>query len=271
MQIWVGTILGILIAILAWRAHTLSLSGAMVAAAVGGLIFGLGGVAWAILLLGFFISSSALSRSFPSKKSSLIEKFAKGSQRDWGQVAANGGLGALLAVIHALYPTQSWPWFAFAGAMAAVNADTWSTELGVLNPSLPRLINSGKEVERGTSGGISRFGNLAAFGGALFIAVLAGFFPTGISSIWNYWLVVVFSSTLAGLGGAFFDSYLGATIQAIFWCPTCQKETERYPLHICGTSTTKKRGWDWMNNDVVNFTASIVGAILGLSIWWIIK
>jgi uncharacterized protein (TIGR00297 family) len=264
MQIIIGPILGILIALLAWRAHALSRSGALAAALTGGLIFGLGGLPWATLLLAFFISSSALSRAFAAKKSSLSEKFAKGSQRDWGQVTANGGLGAALVIIHALFPNQAWPWFAYAGAMAAVNADTWSTELGVLNPTPPRLINSWKLVDRGTSGGISQLGSIAALGGALFIAILAGFFfPEGLHS-WAGFTSAIVSITLGGLFGAFFDSFLGATHQAIYWCPKCQKETERHPLHLCGTHTSQLRGWSWMNNDVVNLAASITGALVAI-------
>jgi uncharacterized protein (TIGR00297 family) len=266
MQILIGSSLGILIALLAWRAHALSRSGALAAAVTGGLIFGLGGVPWAMLLLAFFISSSVLSRAFSAKKSSLSEKFAKGSQRDWGQVIANGGLGAGLVIIHALFPDQSWPWFAFTGAMAAVNADTWSTELGVLNPTPPRLINSWKLVDRGTSGGISRLGSTAALGGALFIALLAGFFCPQGSHSWVGFISVIVYTTLGGLGGAFFDSYLGATVQAIYWCPTCQKETERHPIHICGTHTSQLRGWSWMNNDVVNFACSVTGALLAIGL-----
>src|SRR5690606_2769225 len=100
----------------------------------------------------------------------LSEKFSKGHRRDWAQVAANGGLGALLAVAHALLPGEAWPWMAFAGAMAAVNADTWATELGVLNPTPPRLVTSGKPVERGTSGAVSVGGSLAALAGAALVA-----------------------------------------------------------------------------------------------------
>jgi uncharacterized protein (TIGR00297 family) len=266
MQILIGAFFGIVIALLAWRVHALSHSGALAAAVTGGLIFSLGGLSWATLLLAFFISSSALSRAFASKKSSLSEKFAKGSKRDWGQVMANGGLGAGLAIIHSLLPELSWPWFAFAGAMAAVNADTWSTEVGVLNPTPPRLISNGRSVERGTSGGISRLGSLAALGGAVFIAVLAGLFSIGGTSSWESITLTIAIVTLGGLGGAFFDSYLGATVQAIYWCSTCQKETEHHPLHICGTHTSHERGWSWMNNDAVNFTASITGALLVMGV-----
>lgn len=57
MQILIGLLLGVLISLLAYRFHALSRSGALAAAVSGGLVFGLGGLSWAILLLAFFISS----------------------------------------------------------------------------------------------------------------------------------------------------------------------------------------------------------------------
>jgi len=262
MQLLTGLALGVFIALVAWRLKTLSRSGAYAAAISGGLIFGLGGWPWAVLLLTFFISSSALSRAFARRKASLSEKFSKGSQRDWGQVLANGGLGAGLAVVHAFLPEQTWPWIAFAGAMAAVNADTWATELGVLNPSLPRLLSTGQPVERGSSGAISLLGSLAALAGAGLVALLAYLFSpaTGFVAIWV-------GATLGGAGGAFFDSLLGATVQAVYWCPNCKKETERYPRHLCGAATAQIRGWNWLDNDWVNFGASLAGALLALALF----
>ena len=262
MQLLTGLALGVFIALVAWRLKTLSRSGAYAAAISGGLIFGLGGWPWAVLLLTFFISSSALSRAFARRKASLSEKFSKGSQRDWGQVLANGGLGAGLAVVHAFLPEQTWPWIAFAGAMAAVNADTWATELGVLNPSPPRLLTTWRPVERGSSGAISILGSLAALAGAGLVALLAYLFSpaTGFVAIWV-------GATLGGAGGAFFDSLLGATVQAVYWCPNCKKETERHPRHLCGTETTQMRGWSWLDNDWVNFCASLAGALLALGLY----
>jgi uncharacterized protein (TIGR00297 family) len=262
MQILIGFLLAILIAVLAWRAGSLSISGSWAAVLTGGLIFGLGGLPWAILLLTFFISSSVLSRAFSQQKASLTEKFSKGSQRDWGQVLANGGLGALLAVGYFIPPHHEWLWLAFAGAMAAVNADTWSTELGVLSPVPPRLITNGQKVERGTSGGISLAGTLAALGGASLIGIAAVIFPTSHS-----WLPHLGIIILGGLVGSLFDSVLGATVQAIYWCPTCNKETERYPTHTCGSSTSRVRGWSWINNDMVNFACSLMGAIIVAGLW----
>lgn len=259
-----GLFFGILVAAIAWRARSLSRSGAVAAAISGGLIFGLGGIKWASLLLAFFISSSLLSKSFSRRKAGLSEKFSKGSQRDWGQVLANGGLGAFLAILHTFLPNQEWIWFAYAGAMAAVNADTWATELGVFNPTPPRLITSGEQVERGTSGGVSLLGSFAALAGGAFIGFWA--------MIWNFdpiaWKILA-SAVLGGLAGSFFDSLLGATLQSIYFCPVCCKETERHPIHTCGTVTQPLRGWSWLNNDLVNLSASIIGAMVAAAIWFL--
>lgn len=266
MQILLGVLLGIIVSLAAWRLGSLSGSGAWAAALTGSLIFGLGGLPWAALLLTFFISSSLLSKAFKKRKRGFSEKFAKGSQRDWGQVLANGGLGTMLVVAFAIFPHQPWIWFAYAGAMAAVNADTWATELGVLNPSQPRLITSRQPVEPGTSGAISLVGTLATLGGALLIGLVGAIFsPAGAR------LPLVLAASLGGLCGSLFDSLLGATLQAIYYCPKCDKETERHPTHTCGTGTHQMRGWGWLNNDLVNFLASIVGAGIALVVYIILS
>lgn len=265
IQLLIGFLLAVLIAFLAWRAGSLSRSGAWAAVVTGSLIFGLGGLSWAALLLLFFVSSSALTRTFSQRKASLAEKFSKGGQRDWGQVMANGGLGALLAIVLVIPPHPEWLWLAFAGAMAAVNADTWSTELGVLSLVPPRLITTGQKVERGTSGGITWMGILASLGGAALIGIAAIFFPAPGSGLSRLGIII-----LGGLAGSLFDSLLGATAQAIYWCPTCKKETERHPTHTCGSPTSQIRGWRWFNNDVVNFTCSLMGAIVAAGLYWLL-
>ena len=95
MQLLLGFILAIIIAFLAYKARSLNKSGALAAAFTGTVIFGIGGWAWAILLLTFFITSSALSRAFKKRKQGLDEKFSKGHERDAGQVFGNGGVATL--------------------------------------------------------------------------------------------------------------------------------------------------------------------------------
>ncbi len=262
VQLFLGLVLGIIAAGLAYKAGALNLSGAAAAAIEGMLIFGLGGVPGAILLLAFFISSSALSRLKRNRKARLEEKWEKGSRRDAGQVLANGGLAAIFMVIHAFLPQAAWPWIGFAGSLAAVNADTWATELGVFSQTSPVLVTTGKKVEPGTSGGVSLTGTIASLAGAALIGGLAVILlpglsdsPSGTAFAVSSWLM------LAGAAGSLVDSILGATLQAIYYCPACQKETERTPVHSCGTATYQVRGLAWLNNDRVNFICACAGAL----------
>ncbi len=262
MQLLTGFIFGVGTASTAWRLKALNTSGAITAAVVGWIIWGLGGMPWAMVLLVFFISSSVLSRAFKERKTGLNEKYSKGSRRDGAQVLANGGMGALMAVWVFFSPQNMWLWAAFLGAMATVNADTWATEIGVLSRRPPRLITTGRSVDTGTSGAISLTGTMATFGGAAIVGIIGAFF-----ALQERALILVLAVTLGGLCGAFLDSLLGATIQTIFYCATCQKETERHPLHACGTATIQQRGWGWLNNDWVNFIASFVGAVIAAGLW----
>lgn len=259
MQLLYGFLLAIIISFLAYKAHSLNKSGAIAAFFIGTIIFGIGGWQWAVLLLIFFITSSALSRAFKKKKQNLDEKFSKGSQRDAGQVFGNGGIPAFFAALNFFYPNEPILWLCFSASLAAVNADTWATELGVLNKTPPRLItNLNKVVEKGTSGGISLTGLIASLAGSGLIA----FFASLLTSNWS----LLFIITLAGLSASLFDSFLGGTVQAMYFCPTDNKETEKHPLHTCGTATIHLRGWKWLDNDLVNFACSLFGILIALII-----
>jgi uncharacterized protein (TIGR00297 family) len=215
------------------------------------------------LLVAFFVTSSALSHFKERAKEPLAEKFQKGHRRDLGQVLANGGAGALGALAYALDPQPIF-FVAFVGAMATVNADTWATELGVLSKSPPRLITTGRVVAVGTSGGVTLFGTFIALCGALLIAMLAAMVEVN-----GKWFVVSVAGTIAGLLGSLFDSLLGATAQAIYFCDHDQKETEAR-VHRCGNATRLIRGWRWLDNDGVNFLASVAGSAMAVCIAWAI-
>ena len=155
---------------------------------------------------------------------------------------------------------------AFYGALATVNADTWATELGVLARGQPRLITSGHPVEVGTSGGVTVEGFAASLAGAMFIGVV-GFvlIQAAARATTGAWLlsdwVVVLVAAISGFLGSAFDSLLGATAQAIYYCDKCGVETER-TRHRCGEPTRLIRGRRWLNNDWVNFLASLAGALV---------
>ncbi len=261
-QFLAGFLLSLAIAYAGFRKEALSTGGMIAAIFEGTFIFGIGGWMWGALLIAFFALSSALSFYRRREKRTLAEKFAKGSRRDVGQVLANGGLGLLLALACLAAGESARPllFAAYVGAMATVNADTWATELGVLGQRPPRLITTWRVVDRGTSGGISPWGTAAALLGGATIGLTAALFDSGEGV---RWLLV---GALGGLAGALFDSFLGATVQAIYYSEARQKETEQ-AVERDGTPNRLLRGWRWMDNDIVNFLSSLVGAAVAAALW----
>jgi uncharacterized protein (TIGR00297 family) len=236
----------------------LTSGGAIAAAGVGALTFGIGGLAPAVLLLAFFISSSLLSRQGSERKQSLTDRAAKGGKRDEWQVLANGAVPALLAVGYGLTNQELWL-VGVVGALAASNADTWATEVGVLARSQPRMITNLKPTAHGTSGAISLLGSVAALAGGLLIGLVAMPFVGNTALL-----------STAGVGGllaSLLDSVLGATVQAQYICTHCEHITERHPIHTCGTETVLASGWSWLGNDQVNLAASLAGAALAAWLW----
>lgn len=266
-QIPLGLLLAAIIAAAAYSARALNRSGALAAFLLGAVIFGFGGIPWAVLLMTFFLSSSLLSRLFKKRKKSIEADFSKGSRRDAGQVAANGAIAGLCALLFSLMGNPGWLWAAGAGALAAANADTWATELGILGKARPRLLTTGKVVEAGTSGGVSLIGLLAAALGSLLIAFIALWLkPASIANSLENNLLLPVIVTFAGVAGSLLDSLLGATSQAMYFCASCQKETEKHPLHGCGNPTRLTRGWAWLNNDWVNTFCTLTGSLIAAAL-----
>jgi uncharacterized protein (TIGR00297 family) len=243
----VGGLLGAGVATLAYWRKALTRDGAVAAALVGWLTFARGGRSGTAALLTFFVSSTLLSRVGEHRKRALPLAQTKGARRDAWQVLANGGAATLCFGVGQRR--------AAIGALAAAGADTWATELGMLSRRTPRLITTLRSVEAGTSGGVTPEGLLASAGGALCVALAAAAVQKDAS--------LVRSSVLAGVGGAVFDSFLGATLQAVYRCPQCHVLTEADVHPICGTPTVQERGLRWMTNDAVNLLATVLGAAIG--------
>jgi uncharacterized protein (TIGR00297 family) len=272
LQLIAGLVLSTIIALVALRKRALTTSGAGGAIVVGTVTFGFGGWAWGLVLVAFFALSSVLSRYRHADKRKLADKFVKGSQRDLGQVLANGGLAAIVSLLYFSYPTPALV-AGFLGAMAAVNADTWGTEIGLLSPVPPRFITTGRRVPAGTSGGVTVLGTAASTLGALFIGLVAYLLlcidsvVAGHSALNLSWIIP--TALISGLLGSLFDSFLGATVQGIYYCAACDAETEKQ-THGCGLRTKHLRGWRWLNNDVVNFLSSVCGALIAIALWGVI-
>jgi uncharacterized protein (TIGR00297 family) len=208
---------------------------------------------WALLLIGWFVASSALTRVGERVKAERTRAtLPAASARSATQVWANGGVFAACALAAATTEHEAFA-LAALGALAAAAADTWATEVGLLAGKRPRSILTGALVEPGLSGGVTLAGTLGGAAGAAAVSLGAqalALVPTaGFTAI-----------TVAGVVGGVADSVLGASVQAKRHCPRCDRWTER-ATHDCGVATEHGRGWRWMTNDTVNLLATFIGAV----------
>jgi uncharacterized protein (TIGR00297 family) len=260
-RILAGLLLSALIGGLAFQRGSLTHSGWLGAILTGTLTFGFGGWTWGLTLIAFFVSSSLLSRFRQAAKEQLAgEKFEKGGRRDLWQALANGGAGALFALLYGFTGAPAWL-AAYAGAMATVTADTWATELGVLSPHPPRVITTLQPAAPGVSGGVSAVGTLAGAAGAIFIGGVMLLLLALEQYGWLWWVVP--AALVGGVAGSLVDSVLGATLQAIYRSET--GETERSTSRA-GHPNRLVRGWRWMTNDGVNFLSSLAGAAVAVGV-----
>ncbi|HWV23630.1 MAG TPA: DUF92 domain-containing protein [Thermomicrobiales bacterium] len=246
----------------AFRLRSLTADGAAAAVVLGTALVGLAGWWSGVLLVVFFVSASILSQRI-RRRSSIAAR--RGHRRDVVQVTANGGFALLMAIVYAATGAPVWL-LGVAGAIASANADTWSTEVGRLSQTPPRMVTTWREVPAGTSGAVSPVGLLGAAAGASLIAALAasgvtpGWFPASAQPITTIVAVIV-----GGIVGSVVDSILGATVQEQRWCPACNKQTEMH-VHVCDTPTLPYGGKAWITNDVVNAACTISGGVLAILI-----
>jgi uncharacterized protein (TIGR00297 family) len=244
------------VAIIGWRRHALAPSGAVGALGVGGVTYLAGAWRWSSVLLAFFASSSALSHLGRRRgaTSGNVQKSVDGPQRNLKQTLANGGAGALAALAYLSYP-ESVLAAAFAGSIAAANADTWATEIGGASSATPRWIHTGKIAPAGMSGAVTLPGLLASVAGGLTIAMVSAL---SITELRNGRAVAAIA--VAGFAGAVSDSIAGALIQARYRCPNCDEPTDDR-THDCGAATILDAGQAWCTNDLVNVICTTAGAV----------
>jgi uncharacterized protein (TIGR00297 family) len=238
------------LAALAVAARWLTLSGSVATWIVGMIVMGVGGGYYVVPLLGFFVTSSLLSRI--GRDASAPHSPA----RDAIQVLANGGVAC--AIVLAI------PWAAhhepayiarrglllYLAAIATVNADTWASEIGKLARAEPRLLRTWKRVAHGTSGAVSLWGTLASLAGAAFIPLCA-------LRLWRLDAVEFVAIAWGGFLGSLADSLLGASVQAQYR----DGDTDALTDVRSSSSDRPVRGIALIDNNVVNLLASACGVL----------
>eukprot|EP01100_Stratorugosa_tubuloviscum_P011233 TRINITY_DN4984_c0_g1_i3.p1 TRINITY_DN4984_c0_g1~~TRINITY_DN4984_c0_g1_i3.p1 ORF type:complete len:287 (+),score=110.83 TRINITY_DN4984_c0_g1_i3:113-973(+) len=264
-------VFSLLITIGARKKNSLSETGAFSAFFVG-LVTCLGGYRLVVTLFAFFISSSMLTNYASEKKRKVEAEFKKGGNRTALQVFANGGWATFVILVlmatvgfqeHALdFSTRAWEsllLITFLSHYACCNGDTWSSEIGIVSKAQPILItNPFKTVPRGTNGGVSLLGLIAAAIGGIFIGILF-YIGTIIFCDCSHsppqWPIIIIGFA-SGFFGSVIDSIIGATLQFSGWSKKEQKVVN-YP----GPDVTHISGYDILKNDQVNFISSILTSL----------
>ncbi|MEM4633777.1 MAG: DUF92 domain-containing protein [Candidatus Anstonellaceae archaeon] len=169
-------------------------AGLMLALLMGVIVAIFGQPEFVVLLLVFLFLSVAVTKYGYEKKKEigLYEH-----ERSWENVLANGLIPTICAVASPYIG-----WGPYVGSLAAITADKFASELGVLGGEPISLLGL-KKVKRGTNGAVTPFGLLVSFDGALLIGFAAAALLPGI----GLWKVVAIG--LVGFAGSFVDSIVG--------------------------------------------------------------
>lgn len=233
--------------------------GFLASVAVGYSILIGGGWPWFIVVAIFFTLSVLFTFYRYEYKKKLGTAQEKGGARNWPNILANGGAASLFALGELFYGGAVFA-VLFLGSVATSASDTVATELGLLSHQRPRLLTRlGSPVSPGTSGGVTPLGFFGAALAAFVIGVIAlllRMLPNG--------LAVVVIALAGGVIGALADSVLGATVQRKGNCVICGMSTEA--LKHCGEPTHRTDGAPFIENNVVNLLASVVGAGAALAL-----
>ncbi|KAI3701472.1 hypothetical protein L6452_26575 [Arctium lappa] len=272
-QVIIAVLISSFIAIRAYRKNSLDVSGAFAGFFVMVVHLSVN-YRFGAMLLAFFFSSSKLTKMGEDRKRSIDADFKEGGQRNWIQVLSNGGIATILVVAFwnltgsqdiCLNSKESYLITSLVGALighySCCNGDTWSSELGVLSDAQPRLITTFKPVRRGTNGGITKAGLLAAAAAGSVIGlafVLPGLFTRSCTNdVFLKQLLVIPLSTLAGLAGSLIDSLLGATLQFSGFCSVRNKVVSKP-----GPTVKRISGLRILDNNGVNLVSILLTSML---------
>lgn len=184
---------------------TLDWRGVAVAVVLGILLLFFGGANALLFFLGmlfFLVVSAVVTRVKINRKSALG---VYEPSRGWKNVLANGSVPLFVAFLYflcyLLYGFGSLALtVAFLASVAAITADKFSSEIGILDKHVFMLIGRDR-VRPGVSGGVSVLGFAAGLLGAALIAGVGFLFGLGIVA-----LVLII---IAGMFGDVVDSLFG--------------------------------------------------------------
>src|SRR4051812_1876486 len=196
-RILVALLVTLTFAVVGWIVGGVTLSGAIAGFAVAfALYYCIGPGAFAVLLAVFGITWVATRFGKAHREKLGIFETQRG--RDAGQVLANLGTGAALAVA-GMFVFKGLAWVAAIAALCEAAADTASSECGEAWSDSAYLILGFRRVPAGNDGAISAVGTTAAIAAAALVASVAA-----LEGVLTLHLAAV--AALAGFLGTLIDS-----------------------------------------------------------------
>ncbi len=240
----VAVLVTLALGLVAFRTGTVTVAGMLSGTLLALVTFVVGGFGWFAMLAAFFVVGGLSTKYRYEEKVDRGVAESDEGRRGTANVLSNGLVPLLLVVgwaatsaiagFEGREPFGTGFLLAFGGGVATAIADTLSSEIGSLQDN-PRLITSFEPVPVGTDGAITSIGSVAGASGSFLIAVMA-FVLFAEIGVLGATLVFV-----AGVGGMFADSLLGATLEG-----------------------------ELLANDGVNLLATAIGAMLGGGIFLLV-
>lgn len=237
------------LAAIAWFApkKLLTPAGLLHAWFLGVLIWGTLGWQGYVVVMFYFLVGSAVTRIGMAQKEAegIAEKRsgARGPENVWGSalVGALCALGAFLIPwfnpannFHFLIPLL---FLGYVASFSTKLSDTSASEVGKAYGKRTFLITTLQSVPRGTEGAVSLEGTLAGVVASAAIAFVG--WGVGLISLVGVGLCIIAAFVATNL-----ESVIGATLQSKY---------------------------DWLTNEVVNILNTLIGAVVAISLAWLIS
>ena len=228
----IGAAINATLAIGAYFARGVDLSGALCGWCLGVALYTFSGWRGFSLLFVFFVLGTACTKIGYAKKVLLGIAQEKGGRRGARNAIANAGAGVLFAFLAIATPYHALFALALTAAFATAAADTVSSEIGQAFGRRAYLVTTLRRVPAGTDGAVSIEGTLAGVVASTLPAALAA--STSLIS-WRGAAVAI----VAAFIGTTLESFLGATLQ--------RENT--------------------IDNEVVNLANTLAGGLVAMGIW----
>ena len=204
----IGAAINLALAVAAYAAKGVGLSGAISGWCLGTALYAFGGWRGFLMLLTFFVLGTACTKIGYAKKAALGIAQERGGRRGAKNAFANTTAGVLFAFLALATPYPEMFTLALVAAFATAAADTVSSEIGQAFGRTTYLVTSFRRVPPGTDGAVSMEGTLAGIAASAALAGIAA--ATGLIAAPAVLVVI-----LAAFAGTTLESYLGATLERV--------------------------------------------------------